>query len=329
MAIMLITHAMGVVAEVAQRVVVMYAGMVVEEASVESLFARPAPSLHAGPDPLDPAHRHRGPAQGAARADPRHRAQADRPGRRLPLRAALQVRRAANASRRRRRCASRCRATRCAASSTSCRPARRCWHERRRDDFGNAAAAGQGPGQALPDHRRLARPRGRERARRERRQLRPRRRRDARPGRRVGLRQEHDRPLHPAPDRADLGRGLVRGQGRHPRRQGRAARAGARHADHLPGSVRLAQSAHDGRRDRRRGADDPQAGEDAAPSTRRASSSCSRRWASTPTTCAAIRTSSRAASASASASPARSPSARSWSSATRRCRRSTSRSRPR
>ena len=41
MAIMLITHAMGVVAEVAQRVVVMYAGMVVEEASVEALFASP------------------------------------------------------------------------------------------------------------------------------------------------------------------------------------------------------------------------------------------------------------------------------------------------
>jgi peptide/nickel transport system ATP-binding protein len=41
MAIMLITHAMGVVAEVAQRVVVMYAGMVVEEASVEELFANP------------------------------------------------------------------------------------------------------------------------------------------------------------------------------------------------------------------------------------------------------------------------------------------------
>ena len=41
MAIMLITHAMGVVAEVAQRVVVMYAGMVVEEASVEALFAQP------------------------------------------------------------------------------------------------------------------------------------------------------------------------------------------------------------------------------------------------------------------------------------------------
>ncbi len=41
MAIMLITHAMGVVAETAQRVVVMYAGKVVEEATVEELFANP------------------------------------------------------------------------------------------------------------------------------------------------------------------------------------------------------------------------------------------------------------------------------------------------
>jgi len=41
MAVMLITHAMGVVAEVAQRVVVMYAGKVVEEAPVTALFANP------------------------------------------------------------------------------------------------------------------------------------------------------------------------------------------------------------------------------------------------------------------------------------------------
>ena len=41
MAVMLITHAMGVVAETAQRVVVMYAGQVVEEATVDALFARP------------------------------------------------------------------------------------------------------------------------------------------------------------------------------------------------------------------------------------------------------------------------------------------------
>ncbi|MBA4178374.1 MAG: ABC transporter ATP-binding protein [Leptothrix sp. (in: Bacteria)] len=41
MAVMLITHAMGVVAEVAQRVVVMYAGKIIEEAPVAELFARP------------------------------------------------------------------------------------------------------------------------------------------------------------------------------------------------------------------------------------------------------------------------------------------------
>jgi oligopeptide/dipeptide ABC transporter ATP-binding protein len=40
-AIVLITHDLGVVAEIAQRVVVMYAGRKVEEASVEALFERP------------------------------------------------------------------------------------------------------------------------------------------------------------------------------------------------------------------------------------------------------------------------------------------------
>jgi len=41
MSILLITHDMGVVAEMAKRVVVMYAGQVVEQAKVEDLFARP------------------------------------------------------------------------------------------------------------------------------------------------------------------------------------------------------------------------------------------------------------------------------------------------
>ncbi len=41
-AIMLITHDLGVVAETAERVVVMYAGRKVEEAPVAALFARPA-----------------------------------------------------------------------------------------------------------------------------------------------------------------------------------------------------------------------------------------------------------------------------------------------
>jgi peptide/nickel transport system ATP-binding protein len=41
MAVMLITHAMGVVAETAQRVVVMYAGKVIEEAPVGEIFRAP------------------------------------------------------------------------------------------------------------------------------------------------------------------------------------------------------------------------------------------------------------------------------------------------
>src|SRR3989475_3416262 len=41
MAIMLITHDLGVVAEVADRVAVMYTGRIVEESPVEELFARP------------------------------------------------------------------------------------------------------------------------------------------------------------------------------------------------------------------------------------------------------------------------------------------------
>lgn len=40
-AVMLITHDLGVVAEMAERVIVMYAGKIVEQASVEELFDRP------------------------------------------------------------------------------------------------------------------------------------------------------------------------------------------------------------------------------------------------------------------------------------------------
>ena len=68
MAIILITHDMGVVAENADRVVVMYAGRKVEEADVDDLFERPAHPYTRGPARLDPASR-RGARNGrAARA---------------------------------------------------------------------------------------------------------------------------------------------------------------------------------------------------------------------------------------------------------------------
>ena len=48
-AIVLITHDLGVVAEVAERVMVMYAGRKVEEAPVAAALPHAAPSLHARP----------------------------------------------------------------------------------------------------------------------------------------------------------------------------------------------------------------------------------------------------------------------------------------
>ena len=95
-AVILITHDLGVVAETAERVIVMYAGRKVEEAAVDELFAHAAAPLHARADELDPAarpHAARGRQAGrAAAGDPRHGAGAEQPAAGLHLRAALRLR---------------------------------------------------------------------------------------------------------------------------------------------------------------------------------------------------------------------------------------------
>lgn len=51
-AVMLITHDLGVVAETCQCVIVMYAGRVVEQATVRDLFEVPPASLYQGADAI-------------------------------------------------------------------------------------------------------------------------------------------------------------------------------------------------------------------------------------------------------------------------------------
>jgi peptide/nickel transport system ATP-binding protein len=57
MAIMLITHNLGVVAEMCDDVVVMYLGRVVEQGPVDDIFHDPKHPVHEGAAAVDPEHR--------------------------------------------------------------------------------------------------------------------------------------------------------------------------------------------------------------------------------------------------------------------------------
>ena len=92
MAMILITHDLGVVAGIADRIAVMYAGRVVEEGADRPDLLRPAAPLHPRPPRRRPQPRRR-----RRRAAPHHRgpaAGAHRPARRLRLRPALPLRHA-------------------------------------------------------------------------------------------------------------------------------------------------------------------------------------------------------------------------------------------
>ena len=94
-AIILITHDLGVVAETAQRVIVMYAGRKVEEAPVHELFARPQhPYTHGLMASIPRLDLMRGEAEGDVRpaaGNSRHGAGLDQPAGGLRIRAALRA----------------------------------------------------------------------------------------------------------------------------------------------------------------------------------------------------------------------------------------------
>ena len=61
MGLILITHDLGVVADVADKIAVMYAGRIVETAPVHEIYKAPGAPVHQGPAGLDPAPGPEGP----------------------------------------------------------------------------------------------------------------------------------------------------------------------------------------------------------------------------------------------------------------------------
>ena len=87
-AIILITHDLGVVAETADEVLVMYAAKAIEQGDYSEHLLPPAPPLHLGPSELAAAAR----AGRRAEADSRLAAVASAPAARLPVPPAVRVR---------------------------------------------------------------------------------------------------------------------------------------------------------------------------------------------------------------------------------------------
>ena len=86
MAMIIITHDMGVIAEAADDVAVMYAGQIVEQAGALDLFDNPEHPYTGGAAGRPAAARGGGHPRGPADRDPRPPARPRRPARRLPLR---------------------------------------------------------------------------------------------------------------------------------------------------------------------------------------------------------------------------------------------------
>ena len=231
MGVIMITHDLGVVAESCDRVVVMYAGRKVEEATRARPVRPAAPSLHPGADGLDAGAQH---PRRAPRRDPGAGAGAAPARPRLRLRAALRLCRGALPDRAAgvlvdgSATASPASRWRKGAFPSTCRSWPR--HERHAAARRREAAQALLLAQAVDRQGPAADPGGRRRL------LHGRARRDAGAGRRIGLRQDDDREVGGAPGRADLGLGQARGRGAD-HALGRAhAPAPEGPADRLPGS---------------------------------------------------------------------------------------------
>ena len=307
-AIVLITHDMGVVAENADRVVVMYAGRKVEEATSDDLFECPGHPYTRGllgslPNLEKAARTDR--AAGAAQRDQGDGAVAGAAAAGMQLCAALRLRDRTVP----------CRLS--AARTAPARPLGRVLARRppargephdapaiwRRGAMTGAAARRRESEKAFSDlHRRVLARRG-PGLRGRRRLVRDPARRDAGPRRRERLRQIDGRPHAVEAARTDRRQDRRRRRRHHPPRARRDAAVSPAHADDLSGPLRLAEPAHVGRRDRRRAARHPRRRRRArAPRPGRASVRAGRAAARADRL--ASRTNSPAGSASASASRA-------------------------
>ena len=234
MALVLVTHDLGVVAALADRIAVMYAGRVVEEGAASALLARPAHPYTAGLLAAVPT------LSGTTGGElPTIAGQPPAPGmafRRLPIRAALPA----------------CRgAVPCASIRRSKRALRAC----RLPFSGGRGARPMSGGLDVRDVV-VTYPRGEARPDTphggRRRELDARVRRDPRPRRRIRLRQVHARPCDPRP-RSARGRGDPLAGTAHRRLVAPCLPRDSRRASaRVPGPERVPRSAHDDCRERRR-----------------------------------------------------------------------------
>ena len=88
-ALIMITHDLGVVADIADDVMVMYAGRAAEKATKRDIFYRAAPPVHQGPARVDPEQLR---GRRAAQADPGPAAEPDQPPVRLQVPPAVRLR---------------------------------------------------------------------------------------------------------------------------------------------------------------------------------------------------------------------------------------------